>query len=120
MSREKVDAAFLWDILDAAQAITSFVAGKTFADYEADRMLRRAVEREVEIIGEAANHLSAAFLDDHPEIPWRRIIAQRHVIAHEYGEIKHEKLWLVAMQLVPELVQRIGPLLPPAPPEPGA
>ena len=83
-------------------------------------MLRRAVEREVEIIGEAANHLSAAFQDDQPVIPWSRIIAQRHVIAHEYGEIKHEKLWLVALKLVPELVQRVEPFLPPAPPEPGA
>jgi len=120
MPREHGDAAYLWDIIDAAKAITSFVAGKTFTDYEANRMLRRAVEREVEIIGEAANHLSAAFQDDHTEIPWRRIIAQRHVIAHEYGEIKHEKLWLVATQLVPELVRRIEPFLPPVPPEPAA
>jgi uncharacterized protein with HEPN domain len=120
MPPEGADAAYLWDIIDAGQAITAFIAGKTFADYEADRMLRRAVEREVEIIGEAARRLSAVFQDNHPEVPWRRIVAQRHVIAHEYGEIKHEKLWLVATQLVPELVRLLERLLPPTPPEPNS
>ena len=89
MPPEDADAAYLWDIIDAGQAITAFIAGKTFAECEADRMLRRAVEREVEIIGEAARHLSTAFQENHPEVPWRRIVAQRHVIAHEYGDIKH-------------------------------
>ena len=58
-------------------------------------MLRGAVERHLEIIGEAANRVSPDFQANHPEIPWRRIIAQRHVIAHEYGEIKHELIWKV-------------------------
>ena len=72
---------------DAAKAIQEFISGKTFHHYEHDRMLRGAVERHLEIIGEAANRVSIDFQTKHPEIPWRRIIAQRHVIAHEYGEI---------------------------------
>jgi hypothetical protein len=43
MPPEGAGAAYLWDIIDAGQAITAFIAGKTFADYEADRMLRRAL-----------------------------------------------------------------------------
>ena len=50
MLPEKADAAYLWDMLDAARAIKEFVAGKTLHDYQKNRMLRGAVERHVEII----------------------------------------------------------------------
>jgi len=113
MPPEKSDESYLWDILDAANAIRGFVAGRSFVDYERDRMMRRAVERELEIIGEAARHLTAEFQNRHPQLPWRRIVAQRHVIAHDYGEIRHEKLWLVATQLIPELLSQLTPLIPP-------
>lgn len=51
----------------------------------------------------------------HPEIPWRLIIAQRHVLAHDYGEIDHERIWRVATMHVPELIRLLEPLVPPAP-----
>lgn len=73
-------------------------------------MLRGAVERHLEIIGEAANRISIEFQPKHPEILWRRIIAQRHVIAHEYGEIKHELIWKVATVHVHELIAKLEPL----------
>lgn len=62
MPSDKSDDAYIWDIVDAAKAIQGFVAGKTFAEYESNRMFRRAVERELEIIGEASRHLSDTFL----------------------------------------------------------
>jgi len=76
------DNAWLLDMLMAARAVQSFVTGKTFADYEADLLLRSAVERQVEIIGEAAHGMSASFKRAHPDIPWRPIMAQRHRLAH--------------------------------------
>jgi uncharacterized protein with HEPN domain len=103
--------AFLWDMWDAAKAIQEFVSGKTFHHYQHDRMLRGAVERHLEIIGEAANRVPSDFQANHPEIPWRRIIAQRHVIAHEYGEIKHELIWKVVTVHLPDLIKRIEPLI---------
>lgn len=112
MPPEKESLAFLWDMWDAAKAIQEFVTGKTFHHYQHDRMLRGAVERHLEIIGEAANRVSLAFQENHPEIPWRRIIAQRHVIAHEYGEIKHELIWKVATRHVSELIKYLEPLIP--------
>lgn len=75
-------------------------------------MLRSAVERQIEIIGEAARRVSKELPDAHPEILWRPIQAQRHVLAHEYGEIKHDRIWRVATIHIPELIIQLEPLVP--------
>jgi uncharacterized protein with HEPN domain len=107
------DAAYLWDIVGAAKEVTRFLAGKRLDDFASDRVLQLAVERELEVIGEAAARVSGKFRDAHPEIPWSRIIAQRNVIAHQYGEIQMERIWLVATRRLPELVALLEPLIPP-------
>ena len=112
MRPEEADYAYLWDMLDAAKAISKFVTGKTAHDYLSDRMLRGAVERHLEIIGEAANHVSNSFQEAHAGIPWRRIINQRNVLAHEYGEIRHELIWNVVIDNLPELIEQLEPLVP--------
>ena len=117
MTAEGDDSSYLWDMLAAARAGETFIHGRTNADYLADLMLRGAVERQIEIIGEAARHLSAAFQTAHPEVPWRPIQAQRHVLAHDYGEIRHERIWRVASVHIPELIRQLEPLVPPPPPE---
>src|SRR5687768_17079790 len=110
------DVAWLADMLAAAQAVRAFVAGRSFEQYDADLFFRSAVERQVEIIGEAARGLSDAFKAAHPEIPWRPIMAQRHRLAHEYGDIDNRLIWHVATVHIPELIVQITPLIPPAPP----
>lgn len=106
------DASCLWDMLEAARGIESFTAGVAFEQYQDNRMMQLAVERQLEIAGEAAKNLSAEFRTAHPEIPWASIIAQRNVIAHEYGEIRHERIWGVIKNRVPALIKRIEPLIP--------
>jgi uncharacterized protein with HEPN domain len=80
-------------------------------------MLRGAVERHVEIIGEAARNISDGFQRAHPDIPWQKIIKQRHDLAHEYGDIKHELLWRVATIHIAELIAALEPLIPTPPTE---
>lgn len=116
MQPEAKDAAYLWDMFDAARAVQHFVTSRSFSDYVADRMLRGAVERHIEIIGEAASRISPAFRQAHPEIPWHRIVAQRNALAHEYGEIEHALVWRVATVHIPELIKHLQGLLPPLPP----
>ncbi len=118
MPPEQKDQSLLWDMQTAADKIRRFVAGKTFSDYERDEMLQSAVERQVEIIGEAARNVSEGFQKEHPELPWRGIVAQRHFLAQEYGEIRHEKLWRVATVRIPELLAMLKALVPPPPPDP--
>ena len=119
MRPERTDPVFLWDMLDAAQSVAGFAAGRTFEEYLRERMFRAAVERCVEIIGEAARHVSREFQSKHPEIPWHKMIVQRHVLAHEYGEIRHDLIWRVATVHIPVLIARLRPLVPGPPEEPG-
>lgn len=117
MSRRKNDAAYLWDMLDACQTVRQVVTGVTYHDFERSEVLKRAIERFIEIIGEAARHVSDEMKSEHPEIPWRGIISQRHVIAHEYDEIQYERIWRIATIRVPELIELLTPLVPSPPPD---
>jgi len=113
MPRDLEDQALLLDMLDSARAIAEMVRGMRYHQYTDDRRTRRAVEREVEIIGEAARSVSNAFQAAHPEIPWRKIIAQRPKLAHDYGDIQDEILWRVATTHIPELIAALEPLVTP-------
>jgi len=113
MSSPDRDPAYLWDMLSAVNAIERFVEGKSFEDYQADELLRSAVERQIEIIGEAARRVSTDFQTAHADIPWRGIVAQRNVLADDYGEIDPAKIWGLATVHIQELITLIGPLLPP-------
>ena len=118
MPPEKGDAAYLWDMLDAARTVREIAQGITFDQYVRSRTLQLASERAIEIIGEAARFVSMGLRQAHPEIPWSKIVAQRHVIAHHYGAIQHDRLWRVVTQHIPELITHLEPLVPPVPPDP--
>ncbi len=120
MRPESQDIAHLWDILAAADGIVLSVAGLELEHYLANENLRMAVERRVEIIGEAARRVSDALRQAHREIPWRDLVSQRNVLAHRYDEVDDRLMWRVATIRVPELIALVKPLLParPADPEP--
>jgi uncharacterized protein with HEPN domain len=105
MQPDQRDAAYLWDMLDAARTVEQLSSGLDFTQYSNDRRTQLAVERSLEIIGEAAGKVSALFRNAHPEIPWRQIIGQRNVLIHEYGEIKQERIWKVVRENVPQLIE---------------
>ena len=115
---KKDDAAFLLDMLQSARVIARYVHGRVRGDIDADDMLRDALERRIEIIGEAARGLSDALRDSHPEIPWKKITATRHILAHDYYDVDRDILWRIATIHVPEMVGQLTPLLPPLPPDP--
>ncbi|MCP2165501.1 HepT-like ribonuclease domain-containing protein [Goodfellowiella coeruleoviolacea] len=72
-------STYLWDALRAAELISRFSAGKSFTDYEADAMLRSAVERQFEIIGEALNQLRKVDVKLASAVPEvNRIVAPQH------------------------------------------
>jgi uncharacterized protein with HEPN domain len=113
MRPEDRDAAYLWDMLEAAKEVQGMLEARDLATFLADRVLLRAIERGVEILGEAARLVSASYKDAHPEVPWRLIIGQRNILAHEYGQIDHELLDQTAAEDIPVLIVLLQALLPP-------
>jgi uncharacterized protein with HEPN domain len=111
MQPDEPTSALLWDMHDAASAVRKFAAGRTMEQYLADELLQAAVERKIEIIGEAARKVARDFQQAHPEIPWAKIAGQRHVLAHDYGRIEHDRLWNVVTVHIPELITQLECLL---------
>jgi uncharacterized protein with HEPN domain len=84
----------LWDALRAAERVMRFVAGKTFADYEHDELVRSAVERQLEIIGEALSQLrraDPATAAQLAELP--RVVAFRNILIHGYATVDNKLVW---------------------------
>ncbi|MFL6233002.1 MAG: DUF86 domain-containing protein [Thermoanaerobaculia bacterium] len=100
-------------MLNAARGIVSSLAGITFAQYTADENLRLATERRIEIIGEAARRISAELKAANPQVPWRLIVDQRNVLVHAYDEIEDERIWRLAAQDIPRLIEQLTDLLSP-------
>ena len=116
MRPEKTDLKYVWDMLDAARTVVELVQGRTLHDYENTKWLRLAVERSIEIIGEAARKVSDAFRNEQSAIPWSAIIVTRHIISQEYGDIQNDKMWRIATIHVPALLPQLEPIIDANPP----
>lgn len=110
MRPDSKDMARLWDMLDAARTAVEFTGGLRFEEFLKDRKTRNAVERNLEIIGEAARCVSPETCKAFPEIPWRSMVGLRNVLAHEYGEIRYEILWTVIGNKLLPLIERLEKL----------
>ena len=118
MRHERDDPALLYNMLEAAEAVVRFIGNRTREQYAADEVLRAAVERKIEVIGEASRGISALLRTAHPEIPWQKISATRHVLAHDYDFIDDDAVWRIATIYVPDLLVQLRPLLPAPPRDP--
>lgn len=87
------DLGRLQHMLEHIDRATQFMQGKSLADLENDAMLRYAIVKCLEIIGEAAYMLTLEFKDSHPETPWQVIIKMRHVLVHGYYSIEMPIVW---------------------------
>ena len=101
----------LRQIVEFADEVAELVSGRTRADLDSNREFRRALERCVELVGEAATRLPADWRESHPQVPWRQIIAMRNVMIHGYDVVLSEVLWDVATSDVPKLRGEIKALL---------
>lgn len=111
MPREDRDAAHLWDMLQAARDATAIVSGISIEEFRRDRVRMLALERSMELIGEAARGVSKAFRDKHAKMPWKEMIGLRNILAHEYGRIDHERLYATACKDLPGLTAALESLL---------
>jgi uncharacterized protein with HEPN domain len=118
MRHEDRDAASLLDALEAAKRIVTYVEGMSIEEYRASELTRAAVERELTVIGEALNRLSQAARIANPNISIPQIVGFRNRIIHEYEWIEDEKIFSIATERIPELIEQLNRLIPPLPPDP--
>ena len=103
---------YLFDIWQACELLAQFSSGKTLNDYQGDALLRSAIERQFEIVGEALNQ--AVKLD--PELANQvsdsgRIIAFRNRLIHAYAAVSNEVVWGIVEAYLPKLRVEIQRLL---------
>jgi uncharacterized protein with HEPN domain len=102
----------LWDIQQAGRAIRMFVAGKSDADFLGDLLLRSAVERQFEILGEAMTRLAKRDPQTAERISeFRRIIGFRNVLIHGYDQVDDQTTWRIVQDKLPILIQECDSLL---------
>jgi uncharacterized protein with HEPN domain len=86
----------LEDVLDAIREIEAFIDKKTFDDYLAEPLLRRGVERDIEIISEASRHIPRSLKARYPIIPWRKVADIGNVLRHGYKIVDDHEMWSIA------------------------
>ncbi len=104
--------SLLEDVRRAAANIRHFVTGRTESDYGRDMMLRSAVERQFEIIGEALSHIDRFDAGFSQRITdYRRIVSFRNQLAHAYRAIRDDVVWSVIQHNLPVLEREITELI---------
>lgn len=86
--------SYLWDARTAAALIQRFVAGRTYEDYVRDVLLRSAVERQFQVVGEALGRLRTEDPELANRVPeLRDIVAFRNILVHNYTMIDDRVVW---------------------------
>jgi uncharacterized protein with HEPN domain len=107
------DDAYVLDMLRFVREVLEFSRGVTVEGYLFSVEKRRSIERSLELVGEAARRISKPFREEHPEIPWKDIVGQRSVLAHDYGDISDIRVWDTVTGRLPALLQALERLVPP-------
>lgn len=94
--RSKIgDKERLNHILDCISEIETAVKGVDATRFINNHVLRIAVVKWLEIIGEAANYISDELKDRHPDIEWKKITGLRNIVVHEYFGINYDIIWSI-------------------------
>jgi len=106
--RERIrDKSRLLHILDAIEKALNFTKNVSFDEFVANIMLKYAVIKCVEIIGEASYKLTKGFREQYSEIEWNKIISMRHILVHGYYQTEDIFVWDTVKKSLPILKEQI-------------
>jgi uncharacterized protein with HEPN domain len=97
------DKVRLQHIRDAIRKIENFTYGEDENSFKENELVQSAVERQLEIIGEAANNLTEEFKDKYPEMEWNKLRGFRNIIVHEYFGVSTQVVWSSIQLRIPQL-----------------
>jgi len=106
------DAARLLDMLLAARDVLEFADGLTKEQFLSSRLHQNAIIRSLEVIGEAAGHVSPDTTLALPTIPWQAITGMRHRLIHGYAVVDLDLVWHVINTDITPLIEMLEPVVP--------
>jgi uncharacterized protein with HEPN domain len=102
---------YLQDIREAIQKIERYVGQANYEEFAANDLMRDAVLYNLQVIGEAANHLPFRLKAERPSIEWQEIVGLRNVVTHAYFSIAFETIWDVILNNLPSLLRTVEDML---------
>jgi len=107
------DETRLREMLDAAREAHEYTKGQSRETLNYERAIARALERTIQIVGEAGAHVTHETQQQFPQINWKDMIGMRNIIVHDYLKVDHDVVWDVAVNQLPELIAQLEAILPP-------
>jgi uncharacterized protein with HEPN domain len=111
MRASKGDEIRLQHIADAIFEVENYTRVASLESFINDSMMKFAVVKQLEIIGETANHLRSAMRKETQNIDWRKIIGMRNIFVHEYFGIDDKLVWDIVHNDLPVLKKAAEQLL---------
>lgn len=108
---ERDERLYVADMLQFCERALAYTGGRGLEDVLADPMRYDATLRNLELIGEAATHVSPEVRAQAPGIPWRQVVGTRNRVAHAYLGIEPETVWLIITRHLPSLRDELRTLL---------
>lgn len=105
------DKARLQHILDAIVEVESYVAQADSKEFMENSMMKFACIKQLEIIGEASNHISSKTRSDFPDVQWAQIVGMRNMFVHEYFGLDPHIVWDIVQNDLPELKETVLEML---------
>ena len=101
------DAIRIRHMIEAAETTQDFIAGRQRGDIDSDQMLRFALVRAIEIIGEAASKVTPEARAATASVPWAAIISMRNRLIHAYFDVNHDILWKTVTEEIPPVLSML-------------
>lgn len=107
----KSDVVRLQHMLEATQKAIAFCEGSTREDLDTDDLLGLAVQRLIEMVGEAASQVTPDLQARYVEIPWSNIVGARHRLIHGYDEVDLDIVWSIVKEDLPSLASQLEKII---------
>ena len=109
---------YVLDIIEEIDCVNCLIEGRDLASYEANKVVRRAIERCIEIISEASRRIPDEIKARYPRIPWKQVSGIGNILRHDYGLVQNQIIWNIGIAALPELRRAMTDILAQLPEDP--